>query len=197
MSPWSTVRHSPTPWTHTAPPRAAHDRSRRKPLSRVKTARDRATPARKEAQARRRQREAQRQGRAVQPQVDLVVCALQRCFVARRGFRAVSRVLSLLAVALGSKTAPCPHTSINGVTRRARVRLQAARLLPGFPVSQAPFSHGWIGMLDVRITLGAGTIVAVWALDAQHAQRTPAAPGLPQGPGLAGSVAASGTGDTP
>jgi hypothetical protein len=116
--------------------------------------------------------------------------------VARIGFRAVSRVLSLLAVALGLKKAPCPQTLINWVTRLSIVRLPSARLLQGFPLRQAPFSHGLIWMIDGSIALGAGKIVAVLALDAQHHQRTQAAPGLPQVHCLAVAVAASWTGDT-
>ena len=73
MSPWSTVRPSRTPWQHKATQRAEHDRSRRQPLSRVKTERERATTALKEAQARLRQLEAQSQGLAVPHKVDLVV----------------------------------------------------------------------------------------------------------------------------
>ena len=196
MSQWSTVRHSRTPWKHTATQRADHDRYRRKQLSRVKTERDRATTARKEAQARLRQLEAQSQGRAVHNKVDLVFFALQLFFVARLGFRAVSRVLSLRALALGITKAPCPQTIINWVTRRALGRIQSARLLPGFPLSQAPFSHGLIWMIDRSLALGAGTIVAVLALDAPHHHRTQAAPGLQQVHCIAVSVAASWTGDT-
>ena len=196
MSQWSKLRHSRTPWKHKATQRADQERYRRKQLSRVKTERDRATTALKEAQARLRQLEAQGQGRAVHNKVDLVFFALQLFFVARIGFRAVSRVLSLLALALGLKKAPCPQTIINWVTRLSIVRIQSARLLQGFPLRQAPFSNGLIWMIDVSIALGAGKIVAVLALDAQHHQRTQAAPGLQQVHCLAVSVAASWTGDT-
>ena len=110
MSQLSKVRQSRTQWKHKATQRAEQDRYRRKQLSRVKTERDRATTALKEAQARLRQLEAQSQGLAVQNKVDLVFLALQLFFVARIGFRAVSRVLSLLALALGIQKAPCPQT---------------------------------------------------------------------------------------
>ena len=74
------------------------------------------------------------------PKVDVVVLALQLFFVARIGFRAVSRVLSLLAWALGIKKAPCPQTIINWVMRLAIVRIASVRRLRGAPLSQAPFS---------------------------------------------------------
>src|SRR2546428_2006999 len=196
MSQLSKVRQSRTQWKHKATQRADQDRYRRKQLSRVTTERDRTTKALKEAQARLRQLEAQSQGLAVQNKVDLVFLALQLFFVARIGFRAVSRVLSLLALALGIKKAPCPQTIINWVTRLSIVRIQSARLLQGLPWSQAPFSNGLIWMIDVSIALGAGKIVAVLALDAQHHHLTQAAPGLQQVHCLAVSVAASWTGDT-
>jgi len=168
----------------------------RKQLSRVKTARDRATTALKEAQARLRQLAAQRQGRAVPSKVALVFLALQWVLVARSGFRAASRVLSLLALALGIKNAPCPQTISNWVTRLSIVRLHSTRRLQGVALSQAPFSNGLIWLIDVSIALGAGKIVAVVALDAHHHQRTDVAPSLQQVRCLAVAVAASWTGDT-
>jgi len=196
MSQLSKVRQSRNQWKHKATQRATHDRYLRKQLSRVKTERDRATKALKEAQAHLRQLETQSRGLAVQHQVDLVFLALQLVLVARIGFRAVSRVLSLLAEVLGIKKAPCPQTIINWVTRLSLVRIQSARMLQGAALSQAPFSNGLIWMIDVSIALGAGKMVAVVALDAQHHHRTQVAPGLQQVRCLAVSVAVSWTGDT-
>jgi hypothetical protein len=116
--------------------------------------------------------------------------------VARLGFRAVSRVLSLLAFSLGITKAPCPQTIINWVTRLSIVRIQSARMLQGVAVSLAPFSNGLIWMIDISIALGSGKIVAVLALEARHHQRSQAAPSLGQVRCLAVSVAASWTGDT-
>jgi hypothetical protein len=195
MSQLSKVRHSRHQWQHKATQRADQNRYGRKQLARVKHERDRATIALKEAQARLGQLEAQSQGLAVQHKVDLVFLALQLFLVARIGFRAVSRVLSLLAVALGIQKAPCPQTVINWVTRLAIVRMQPVYMLKGSGLSQAPFSNGLIWMIDVSIALGAGKIVAVLALDAQH-HLTETAPGLPQVRCLAVAVAASWTGDT-
>ncbi len=196
MSPLSTVRHSRNQWQHKALQRANHDRYRRKQLARVTQERDRATQALNEAQARLHQLEAQSHGLAVQNKVALVFFALALFLVARIGFRAVSRVLSLLAVALGMHNAPCPQTSITWVTRLAIVRIQAARRLQGLPLSFAPVSHGLIWMIDVSIALGTGKIVAVFALDAHHQHLSDAAPSLPQVRCLAVSVATSWTGDT-
>src|SRR5713101_168624 len=196
MSQLSKVRQSRHQWQHKATQRAEQNRYWRKQLARVKHERDRATTALKEAQARLGHLEAQSQGLAVPHKVDLVFLALQLFLVARIGFRAVSRVLSLLAWALGIQQAPCPQTVINGVTRLAIVRMQSVRMLKGSALSQAPFSNGLIWMIDVSIALGAGKIVAVLALDAQHHHRMQAAPGLQQVHGIAVAVAASWTGDT-
>src|SRR5712691_105219 len=119
--------------------------------------------------------EAQSQGLAVPHKVDLVFLALQLFLVARIGFRAVSRVLSLLAWALGIQKAPCPQTVINWVTRLAMVRTQSARLLEGLPLRQAPFSNGLICLIDSSIGLGTGKILAVLAVDAHHHQLVPSA----------------------
>jgi hypothetical protein len=196
MSQLSKVQHSRTQWKHKATQRAEQNRYQRKQLARVTHERDRTTTALKEAQARLRQLEAQSQARAVHHKADLVFLALQLFVVARIGFRAVSRVLSLFAWALGIQKAPCPQTIINWVTRLAIVRLQSVRLLKGPVLSQAPFSNGLIWMIDISIALGSGKIVAVLALDAQHHRLTQAAPSLGQVRCLAVSVAVSWTGDT-
>src|SRR2546422_9037999 len=196
MSQLSKVRQSRTQWKHKATQRADQDRYRRKQLSRVTTERDRTTKALKEAQARLRQLEAQSQGLAVQNKVDLVFLALQLLFVARIGFRAVSRVLSLLAWALGIKKAPCPQTVINWVSRLSIVRIESARGLKGLPLSQAPFTNGLIWMLDMSIGLGTGKILAVLACDAHHHQRAPGALALEHVHCIGVCVADSWTGET-
>jgi hypothetical protein len=196
MSQLSKVRHSRTQWKRKATQRANENRYWRKQLARVTHERDRTTTALKEMQARLRHLEAQSQGLAVQHKVDLVLLALQLFLVARIGFRAVSRGLSVLAMALGIQKAPCPQTIINWVTRLALVRMQSARMRKGSTLSQAPFANGFIWLIDISIALGSGKIVAVLALDAQHHRLTQAAPSLGQVRCLAVSVAVSWTGAT-
>src|SRR5436309_2454217 len=149
MSQLSKVKHSRNQWKHKATQRGDRDRYQRKHIARITAERDRATQALKEAQARLRQLESPRQELVALPKVDLVWLALQLFLVARIGFRAVSRVLSLLAWALGIKNAPCPQTIINWVIRLAIVRIDSARLLRGLPLSQAPFSNGLIWLISV------------------------------------------------
>jgi hypothetical protein len=196
MSQLSKVRQSRTQWKHKATQRANQNRYQRKQLARVTHERDRTATALKEAQARLRQLESQRQALVTRPKVDVVLLALQLFFVARIGFRAVSRVLSLLAGALGIKKAPCPQTIINWVMRLSIVRIESARTLKGLPLSQAPFTNGLIWMLDISIGLGASKILAVLACDAHYHQLTPGALCRDRVHCIGVGVSTSWTGDT-
>ncbi len=203
MSQLSKVTHSRNQWKHKAKQRGDRDRYQRKQHARISAERDRVTTALNAAQARLqqleaplRQLEAQLHRPVPRPKVDLVLLALQLFLVVRIGFRAVSRVLSLLAWALGIKKAPGPHTVINWVMRLAIVRIEAARGLKGLPLRQAPFTNGLIWMLDMSIGLGTGKILAVLACDAHHHQLAPGALALEHVHCLGVCVADSWTGET-
>src|SRR5712691_7714836 len=196
MSRLSKVTYSRHQWKDKAKQRGDRERYQRKQLARVSAERDRVTKALKEAQGRLRQLEAHMQGLVALPKVDVVWMALQLFLVVRIGFRAVSRVLSLLALALGIHKAPCPQTIINWVIRLTLVRIDAARTLRGLPLRAAPFSNGLIWMIDISIGLGAGKILAVVAIEAHHHHLTPGAPSLEHARCMGVSVADSWTGDT-
>jgi hypothetical protein len=196
MSQLSKVKHSRDQWKHQAKQRGDRERYQRKQIARITAERHRATTALKAVQARLRQLESPSPELVALPKVDVVFLALQLFVVARIGFRAVSRVLSLLAWALGLKKAPCPQTIINWVMRLAIVRIEAARTLKGLPLSQAPFTNGLIWMLDLSIGLGTGKILAVLACDAHHHQRAPGALSLEHVHCLGVCVADSWTGET-
>jgi hypothetical protein len=203
MSQLSKVTYSRNQWKHKAKQRGDRERYRRKQDARNTAERNRITKALEASQARQRQLEAQRgqleaqlQEQITQPKVEVVLTTLQLFVVARIGFRAVSRVLSLLAWTLGIKKAPCPQTVINWVTRLAIVRTQSARLLKGLPLSQVPFSNGLIWLIDSSIGLGTGKILAVLAVDAHHHQLVPSALSLALVHCIGVSVADSWTGDT-
>jgi hypothetical protein len=196
MSPLSKMQHSRDQWKHKAKQRGDHNRYQRKQIARLTAERNRITNTRKETQARLRQLETGRHGLATLPKVDVVYVALPLFLVTRIGCRAVCRVLSLLALTLGINKAPCPHTVINWVIRLTLGRLDAARPLRGLPVSQAPLSNGLIWLLDIRMGLGAGKILAVLACDAQHHRLTLGAPSLEHARCIGVSVADSWTGDT-
>ena len=196
MSPLSKMQHSRDQWKYKATQRGERARYQRKQNARLKAERDQATTALKATQARLRQLEAHRHGLATVPKVDVIHVALQLFLEARIGFRAVSRVLTLLAVALGIKKAPCPQTLINWVIRLSIVRLDSARPLRGLPLSQAPFTNGLIWMIDLSIGLGSGKILAVLAIDAHHHQLVNAAPSLRHVHCIGVSVAESWTGES-
>jgi hypothetical protein len=196
MSQLSKVTHSRHQWKHKAKQRGDHNRYQRKQIARLTAERNRATTALKAAQARLRHFESPPQGRVAQPKVDVVLLALQLFLVARIGFRAVARVLSLLAWALGIKNAPCPQTVVNWVIRLSIVRIDAARSLKGLPLSPAPFTNGLIWMIDISIGLGTGKMLAVLAAHAHHHQYTPGALSLKHVHCIGVSVADSWVGET-
>jgi hypothetical protein len=195
MSQLCKVKHGRKQWKDKARRRGDQNRYWRKELARVKVERDQAKQALKESQARLRQIESQVQTAAVRPKVDVVWLSLRLFLEARISFRAVGRVLSLLASALGIKRAPCPQSVINWVTRLSIVRIESARGLRGLPLSQTPFSNGLIWIIDISIGLGSGKILAVLALDAHHHHLVDGAPALHHVHCIAVSVADSWSGD--
>ncbi len=196
MSQQSKLRQSREQWKRKAKERAEHNRYLRKELARIRQERDRSQQAHQETQERLRQQEAQAPGLVVHHKVDLVWLALRLFLEVRISFRAVSRVLQLLAEVCGITKAPCPQTVINWVTRLAIVRCDAARRLRGLPLSAAPFSNGLIWMIDISIGLGIGKILAVVAVDAQHHALAPGALALDRVHCLGVAVAESWTGET-
>ncbi len=194
MSQYSKMKQSRNQWKAKAKQRGERERYQRKQSARHKAKCEQTTKALAATQARLRQLEAQLGGLATRPKVDVVHLALQLFLEARIGFRAVSRVLTLLASALGIKKAPCPQTIINWVMRLSIVRIDSARSLRGLPLSPALFSNGLIWMIDISIGLGTGKILAVLAVDAHHHQRAAGALSLSQVHCIGVSVAPSWTG---
>lgn len=195
MSQLAKLKHSRNQWKAKAKQRSDHNRYLRKQLARVKAERDQAQQGLKATHSRLRQLESHAQAVAARSKVDVVWLCLQLFVAVRISFRAVCRVLSLLAPALGLKKAPCPQTVINWVMRLSIVRIESARGLRGLPGSQAPFSNGLIWMIDLSIGLGSGKIVAILALDAHHHHLVNGAPSLNHVHCLAVSVADSWTGE--
>ncbi len=196
MSQFSKMRHSRDEWKDKAKQRGQGERYERREQARIQAERDQLTHDLKASEARVHEFEAQLQGLAIRPKVDVVHLALQLFLEARISFRAVSRVLALLAWALGIQKAPCPQTIINWVIRLTIVRIDAARTLRGLPLDHAPFTNGLIWMIDISIGLGSGKILAVLALDAHHHQLVAGAPALRHVHCLGVAVADSWTGET-
>lgn len=195
MSQLCKVKHSRNQWKAKAQQRSDSNRYLRKQLARVKAERDQATQSLKATQSRLRQLESHAQAVAARAKVDVVWLCLQLFLEVRISFRAVCRVLSLLAPALGIKKVPCPQTVINWGVRLSIVRLESARGRRGWPLSQAPFSNGLLWMIDLSIGLGSGKILAVLALDAHHHHRVNGAPSLHHVHCIAVSVGDAWTGE--
>ena len=196
MSQFSKMKHSREQWKDKAKQRGEQQRYQHKQIARLRAERDQAKQALKEAQARLRQLESHVQAVAVRLKIDVVWLSLHLFLKARISFRAVCRVLSLLASDLGIKRAPCPQTVINWVIRLSIVRIECARGLRGLPLARAPFTNGLIWMIALSIGLGTGKILAVLALDAYHYQLFNGAPSLEHVHCLGVSVAESWTGET-
>jgi hypothetical protein len=196
MRQFSKMKHSRDQWKHKARQRGKGERYQRRENARLRAERDQVTQALKATQVHLRELEARLHGLATRLKVDVVHLALQLFLEARISFRAVSRVLTLLALALGIQKAPCPQTIINWVLRLTIVRLDSAHTLRGLPLDRAPFSNGLIWMIDISIGLGAGQILAVLAFEAHHHQLESEAPTLRQVHCIGVAVAASWNGDT-
>ena len=158
MSQLDKVTHSRNQWKAKAQQRSDHNRSLRKQRARVKAERDQAKQDLKETPTRLRPLESQAQAVAMRPQVEVVGLSLPLFLEARISCRAVCRVVSLRAPALGITRAPCPQTVITWVIRLSMVRIESARGLRGLPLAQAPFSNGLLWMIARSIGLGSGKI---------------------------------------
>src|SRR5918992_2859102 len=189
------MKQSREQWKAKAIERGQAERYQRTQSARHKARAAQKTKALEAAEARIGELEAHLRDLTIRPKVDVVHLAPQLFLEARIGFRAVSRVLTLLALALGIKKAPCPQTVINWVMRLSIVRIDSARHLRGLPLSQAPFGNGMIWMIDLSIGLGTGKILAVLACDAYHHQHNRGALSLAQVHCIGVSVATSWTGE--
>ena len=138
MSQLSKMHYSRDQWKHKAKQRGKGERYERREKARIKAERDQITQALKASEARVRELETRLHGLATRPKVDVVHVALQLFLEARISFRAVSRVLALLALALGIRKAPCAQTIINGVIRLTIVRIDAARPCGACPSIRLP-----------------------------------------------------------
>jgi len=191
MSQQSKLRQSRQQWKQKAKERAAHNRYLRKELERLRNERDRAKQALQEANKQLHHKEA----RPTHLKAHRVWLTLTLFAGARISFRAVSRVLHVLADWLGIGKAPCPQTVINWVMRLSVVRMQSARLLQGAARHLLPFTNGLIWIIDTSITLGTGKLLSVLALDAHHYQLAGVAPGFQHVRCIAVAVSPSWTGD--
>jgi hypothetical protein len=169
-------------------------RYQRREIKRLKKQRDQQKQALRKAEQALEDLKRRHATRAACEKTDLVFLALQLFLAARIGFRAVSRVLAVLAPVLGLAKTPCPQTIANWVTRLSLVRMT------GFPspahCGVPRFPRGFILLLDASIGLGKGKILTVLALDAGHHGLYRAAPALQHVSCVAVAVAETWTGES-
>jgi hypothetical protein len=195
MSLKSKLQQSRNQWKAKAVKRATTERYLRKENHRIKKERDHYKKELNQA----KQQLKKESGQTLSPLHDkeaLAYLVLQLFLVARISFRAVSRVLQVLSSYLGLSKIPSTQTIINWVTRLSIARIQKASQARGSQIIHAPFSNGFIGIVDISIGLGMGKILTVLFLDAQHHQLNQGAPTLQQIHCVAVAVAESWTGET-
>jgi len=191
MSRATKLRMSRANWKQKAVDRGNTIRYQRKELRRLKRERDQYKREVRQARA------SDRSQRAVPmaSKVNVVWFSLQLFLVVHLSFRAISRVLALLAEPLGLGKAPCPQTVSNWVTRLSLVRIRVCAAPPGSRAVGQRYGAGSIWLLDTSIALGDGKILAVLAVNLHHYLISRRAPTLAQVSCLAVCVAPSWTGD--
>ncbi|MBW1940742.1 MAG: hypothetical protein JRI32_08750 [Deltaproteobacteria bacterium] len=195
MSSKSKLKKSRKTWKGKAITRGQGERYQRKENLRIKKERDRYKQEAREAK-KQLEKELLRNATPVCNKENLVYVSLKLFLVANIGFRAVSRVLGVLADYLGIAKAPCTQTIINWVTRLSITRIQNFVQPAGPRIGGNPFSNGFIWMIDTSIGLGSGKILTVLALNANHHALSESAPTLQKVNCIAVAVAASWTGET-
>ena len=196
MSTYNKMKKRRDNWKEKAVKREQELRYEKKEKKRIKKERDQYKQAWRDTKKEREELKRRNKTLSVGDKTTVVLLTLQLFGVARIGFRAISRVLAVMAPQLGLAKAPCPQTIINWVTRLAIVRMQQDIPRVDLRTGSALFSQGCILLLDATIGLGKGKIMTVLALDANHYSLHPGAPSLQQVHCVAVAVADTWTGET-
>ena len=175
-------------WKQKAIERGKNARAYRKEIRRIKKEYDRATQEADKMRAKLNIQRSQIDGnRLTKPQ--LIFLALSLFLVARIGFRAISRVLTVLKDKLGLVKAPCAQTISNWVMRLSIAKTEL------IPINQCSVVQQSVWLMDLSIGLGAGKILNILALNLKHHEQQDHAPTLQDVQCIAVSVAASWTGE--
>ncbi|MBK6999752.1 MAG: hypothetical protein IPH35_07240 [Rhodoferax sp.] len=172
--------------------RATKVRAIRKEIRRLKKERDKFKGEAKAAKA-----ELAKQGKqavaCIQNKVDVVFLVLCLFLSARIGFRAIARVLAVLAPYLGLLKTPCPQTVSNYVSRLSIAKMQTFVQSLG---NAAGGAMQTVWLIDISIGLGSGKILSVLALNLRHHEQNEYAPGLADVQCVATAVEESWNGET-
>ena len=127
----------------------------------------------------------------------MIFIALSLFLIGHIGFRAISRVLSILAPYLGieGKT-PCHQTVINWVTRYSFAKIWTYTGPPSLVIENDKLINGAVWIIDESIGLGVGKILTVLELRIDHHNRHKGPPTLGDVNCVAISVSPSWTGES-
>jgi len=154
MSTYNKMKKRRDHWKGKAVERQRELRYRKKENKRIKKERDQYKRALRDTKMALQEQKRRNKTLSVCDKTTVVFLTLQLFVVARIGFRAISRVLAVMAPQLGLAKAPCPQTIINWVTRLAIVRMKDDTLRVDLSTGIALFSRGFILLLDATIGLG-------------------------------------------
>jgi len=196
MSTYNKMKKRRDRWKGKAVERNSDLRYQRKENKRIKKERDQYKQAWRDSEKELEELKRRNRTLSVCDKTSLVFLTLQLFVLARIGFRAISRVLAVMAPRLGLAKAPCTQTIINRVTRLTIVRMKDDLPPVDLRTGITLFQKGFILLLDASIGLGQGKIMTVLALDANHYACNPGAPSLRNVTCVAVSVADTWTGET-
>jgi hypothetical protein len=189
---WKLIQ-SRNKWRQKAIERGKNARAYRKEIRRIKSERDRATQEADTMRAELKFQHSQIDGNRL-TKTELIYLVLSLFLVARIGFRAISRVLTVLKDQLGLTRAPCAQTISNWVIRLSIAKTQLAPIEQCNEIIQ-PATQKSVWLMDLSIGLGAGKILSILALNLKHHQQHNNAPTLQDVACIAVSVAASWSGE--
>ncbi len=173
MSKLSKKTKSRNKWKKTAVDRGEDLRYLRRENARLKRDRDKYKAAVKEGERKYQKLASEIQTPAVCNKLLLVHIVLLLFCVARISFRAISRVLGVLADFIGLEKVPCHQTAINYVCQLSISRIQNVH-----NHLKTSCSSGFFFIMDISIGLGAGKILTLLAVKADHYASNEGAPTL-------------------
>jgi hypothetical protein len=163
-------------------------------LIQIKSERDRATQEADKMRAELKLQRSQIDGNRL-TKTELIYLVLSLFLVGRIGFRAISRVLTVLKDQLGLIKAPCAQTISNWVIRLSIAKTQPILINQYKEMSQSDTQKS-VWLMDLSIGLGAGKILSILSLNLKHHQQHDHAPTLQDVKCIAVSVAASWSGES-
>ncbi len=176
MSKVSKLNKSRNSWKKKSIERGCNERASNKKLKRIKRERNEYKKQLRETLALLKSERKKSTLKLSKP--DLVHISLQLFLSARISFRAVSRVLGVMADHLNIAKAPCHQSVINWLLKLSLVKMQLIDHSKPASVPVGSFSNGFIWMIDTSIGIDDGKILAVLALDINHYKNHAEAPTL-------------------